>query len=152
MQYLLMFFLEMYPSKSPFKWLCFKLSLSLINILKCTSTFWCISIQKNKKPRHKVAFSLSFRCISRYTTPQLGTMRRQQLLQSQWYFSCQCQRCLDPHELGSEANSVICNRCKIGVMVPLDPTKITSEWVCSLSNSFSEITWNLKYEGTGIQK
>lgn len=67
---------------------------------------------------------------TRYTTPQLGTIRRQQLLQSQWYFSCQCRRCVDPYELGSLTNSVMCPLCKTGAMVPQEPTKITSLWQC----------------------
>jgi hypothetical protein len=64
---------------------------------------------------------------TRYTTPQLGTIRRQQMLQSQWYFSCRCRRCLDPTELGSFVNSVMCPECKIGTMVPLEPTKLMSK-------------------------
>ena len=64
---------------------------------------------------------------TRYTTPQLGTMRRQQLLQNQWYFSCQCKRCLDPYELGSLTNSVMCPICQKGAMVPKNPTKLISQ-------------------------
>ena len=64
---------------------------------------------------------------TRYTTPQLGTMRRQQLLQNQWYFSCQCKRCLDPYELGSLTNSVMCPLCQKGAMVPKNPTKLISQ-------------------------
>jgi len=67
---------------------------------------------------------------TRYTTPQLGTMRRQQLLQNQWYFSCQCKRCLDPYELGSLTNSVMCPICQKGAMVPKNPTKLISQWRC----------------------
>ena len=64
---------------------------------------------------------------TRYTTPQLGTMGRQQVLQRQWFFSCQCPRCHDPYEMGALTNSVMCFECKTGVMVPLDPTKLTSK-------------------------
>ena len=64
---------------------------------------------------------------TRYTTPQLGTMRRQQLVQSQWYFTCQCTRCLDPTELGTFNNSALCPECKTGVLVPLEPTNLTSK-------------------------
>ena len=48
---------------------------------------------------------------TRYTTPQLGTLKRQQLLQSLWYFSCDCQRCIDPTECGSMTNALMCTEC-----------------------------------------
>ena len=67
---------------------------------------------------------------TRYTTPQLGTMRRQQLVQSQWYFTCQCKRCLDPTELGTQANSAMCPNCSSGIIVPATPTNLTSHWTC----------------------
>lgn len=64
---------------------------------------------------------------TRYTTPQLGTMRRQQLVQSQWYFTCQCKRCLDPTELGSHTNSAMCPNCQDGIILPQQPTNLTSK-------------------------
>jgi len=67
---------------------------------------------------------------TRYTTPQLGTMRRQQLVQSQWYFTCQCKRCLDPTELGSHTNSAMCPNCQDGIILPQQPTNLTSNWIC----------------------
>lgn len=67
---------------------------------------------------------------TRYTPPQLGTIRRQQLVQTQWYFSCRCHRCLDPTEKGSMLNSLKCTSCQTGYMLPKDPTQLGSKWKC----------------------
>ena len=68
--------------------------------------------------------------FTRYTTPQLGTIRRQHLLQSQWYFSCDCRRCSDPTECGSMANALKCQKCPPGVVLPENPRRVDSDWKC----------------------
>ena len=70
------------------------------------------------------------RCFYCIWSPQLGTIRRQQLLQCHWHFSCQCQRCLDPTEFGTMANSLKCFDCPNGYLVPNDPTNVDSDWHC----------------------
>ena len=73
--------------------------------------------------------------FTRYTPPQLMSLRRQFLLQNQWYFSCGCRRCLDPTECDTMGNSIICSICyndnkTKDVMLPRDPRDQDSEWVC----------------------
>ena len=71
---------------------------------------------------------------TRYTTPQLGTIRRQQVLQKQWYFACDCKRCKDPTECGSMTNTLMCPKCseesKQGFILPDNPIQIQSSWTC----------------------
>ena len=65
---------------------------------------------------------------TRYTTPQWGTFRRQQLLQNQWHFVCRCRRCEDPTEAGTMMNAIRCqkenngDRCR-GMALPKEPTR-----------------------------
>lgn len=66
---------------------------------------------------------------TRYATPQWGTIRRQQMLQSHWYFTCQCVRCQDPTECGTMLSAVKCSEC-VGYLLPIDPLNIGSEWKC----------------------
>eukprot|EP00094_Tigriopus_californicus_P008225 TCALIF_07921-PA protein Name:"Similar to msta Protein msta, isoform A (Drosophila melanogaster)" AED:0.43 eAED:0.43 QI:0/-1/0/1/-1/1/1/0/369 len=68
---------------------------------------------------------------TRYATPQWGTIRRQQMLQSHWYFACRCARCLDPTECGTMLNAVKCWECSsTGYLLPIDPLNIGSQWRC----------------------
>lgn len=67
--------------------------------------------------------------LTRYTTPQWATTRRQQMLQNHWYFSCQCARCVDKTELGTMMNAVRCENCA-GYLLPERPTELDSEWKC----------------------
>ena len=79
--------------------------------------------------------------FTRYTPPQLMSLRRQFLLQNQWYFSCQCRRCLDPTECDTMGNSIICSICQDegnntkDVILPRDPRDLESEWVCGTDPS-----------------
>ena len=73
---------------------------------------------------------------TRYTTPQWGTFRRQQLTQNYWNFTCRCARCVDPTEMGSMLNAVVCQKClkdddSYGFILPSDPTSLKSEWICA---------------------
>ena len=85
--------------------------------------------------------------FTRYTTPQTGTIRRQQNLQNTWYFSCDCQRCLDPTECGSMTNALKCSHCldkrqDTGFMLPDNPRNINSPWTCQTRNCHSTLQAN----------
>jgi len=49
-----------------------------------------------------------------YTSLLTSLPRRQDKLSSLWFFTCECQRCLDPTELGSNISSVACPACPKG--------------------------------------
>lgn len=64
-----------------------------------------------------------------------GTLARQEHLKEGKYFNCTCKRCLDPTELGTHMSSLICVKCKTGMV---SPNIKTEKWECSACNqSFS---------------
>lgn len=74
------------------------------------------------------------------------TLRRQHLLQSQWYFSCECRRCQDPTECGTMGNAITCsldhgddevqhNEHDGYFMLPENPRELDSDWICRSKSS-----------------
>ena len=82
-----------------------------------------------------VAIKKGEEIFTRYTPPQLTTIRRQHLLQSQWHFSCECRRCQDPTECGTMGNAIKCHfehddNDDKNYMLPQNPTDLDSDWRC----------------------
>ena len=77
--------------------------------------------------------------FTRYTTPELTSLRRQFLLQNQWYFSCDCRRCIDPTECGTMGNAIKCwlkheeddNIANEYYLLPQNPRDLDSKWMCN---------------------
>lgn len=65
-----------------------------------------------------------------------GTQLRQQHLKETKYFTCKCERCKDPSELGTNFSSLRClgtdelGPCN-GLQMPIDPLAKDIEWACS---------------------
>lgn len=55
-----------------------------------------------------------------YTYTLNGTIDRQQHLMEGKYFKCQCRRCLDPSELGTNFSSLKCPECLFGDVIAVD--------------------------------
>ncbi|KAK8394896.1 hypothetical protein O3P69_005998 [Scylla paramamosain] len=53
-----------------------------------------------------------------YTPVLWGNRARAAYLASSKLFTCRCERCLDPRELGSHLSSVRCRQCQGGVLTP----------------------------------
>ena len=51
---------------------------------------------------------------NQYMKPDKPTVLRRPFLQSKWFFDCNCQRCMDPTELGSHLSSLKCQVCMSG--------------------------------------
>ncbi|KAJ8923004.1 hypothetical protein NQ315_001552 [Exocentrus adspersus] len=69
-----------------------------------------------------------------YTHCLWGTQARREHLRETKYFSCKCQRCRDPTELGSYLSALKClgtdgEPCG-GVQLPVDPIDDNTEWAC----------------------
>lgn len=47
-------------------------------------------------------------------------VRREYLLESK-FFNCECQRCADPTELGTQLSTLKCNKCDNGVLLSSNP-------------------------------
>ena len=59
------------------------------------------------------------------------TRIRKEFLRQNWYFDCNCKRCTDPTECGSNLSSLVCSKPKCrGAVLPLEPLNGKSEWVC----------------------
>ncbi|KAH8374231.1 hypothetical protein KR200_004683 [Drosophila serrata] len=66
-----------------------------------------------------------------YTYTLEGSAQRQNHLRQGKYFVCQCDRCLDPTELGTHFSSLKCGQCAEGYQVPWQPTDSDTSWNCS---------------------
>ncbi|KAL0275681.1 UNVERIFIED_CONTAM: hypothetical protein PYX00_003468 [Menopon gallinae] len=69
-----------------------------------------------------------------YTEPLLGILARREHLLDTKYFLCQCERCTDPTELGTNFNSLKClSKDCHGYMTPLlrSVVPVGSMWRCS---------------------
>ena len=74
------------------------------------------------------------------------TLRRQFLLQSQWYFSCECRRCQDPTECDTMGNAIVCsfnhdgdnNNNQPHLMLPKDPRNLDSDWICTTNKCHAQ--------------
>jgi hypothetical protein len=67
-----------------------------------------------------------------YVEPAVGTLERREQLLDSFYFSCQCKRCQDRSEIGSNFSSIKCMNpaCKNGYLLPSYPLDPHSEWMC----------------------
>ena len=54
----------------------------------------------------------------------------QVILQQTKHFTCECQRCLDPSEFGTNLSAIRCPKCKIGDVLPLKPTNLKTDFEC----------------------
>lgn len=71
-----------------------------------------------------------------YSNILWGTQLRRQHLSEAKYFTCSCERCADPTELGTHFSSLKClgtseAGCEGGIQTPDNPLSDTCEWVCN---------------------
>ncbi|KAK2574936.1 hypothetical protein KPH14_008703 [Odynerus spinipes] len=64
-----------------------------------------------------------------YTHALWSTRVRRQHLLATKYFSCSCERCADPTELGSHLSTLRCP-CDGGFVLPKNPLDFETEWSC----------------------
>nr|CAD7264050.1 unnamed protein product [Timema shepardi] len=71
-----------------------------------------------------------------YTHALWGTQARREHLKATKYFSCRCQRCADPTELGTFVSAMKCLGANSegtpcgGIQLPLSPLEEDSDWKC----------------------
>ncbi|GBP55648.1 SET domain-containing protein SmydA-8, isoform A [Eumeta japonica] len=70
-----------------------------------------------------------------YSHALWGTLARRQHLKDTKYFSCKCERCSDPTELGTYLSAMKClgdgnNPCD-GIHLPEDPLDDETDWACN---------------------
>ncbi|XP_064539705.1 SET domain-containing protein SmydA-8 isoform X2 [Drosophila montana] len=59
-----------------------------------------------------------------------GTLKRRSFIQGGKLFWCQCQRCADPRELGSDCSALVCKSCQLGSMRATSPLDQSADWAC----------------------
>uniref|UniRef100_A0A182K319 SET domain-containing protein n=1 Tax=Anopheles christyi TaxID=43041 RepID=A0A182K319_9DIPT len=59
-----------------------------------------------------------------------GTLKRRQHLKEEKFFLCNCRRCSDPTELGTNCSALRCTKCARGHILPTDPLNQEAEWRC----------------------
>lgn len=69
-----------------------------------------------------------------YTHMLWGTQLRREHLKRTKYFSCTCNRCIDPTELGTYISALKCIGDELktcgGTQLPIDPLSDTTDWAC----------------------
>ncbi|XP_035704567.1 SET domain-containing protein SmydA-8-like [Folsomia candida] len=92
-----------------------------------------------------------------YVDPLWGTADRLSLLRMTKFFTCHCDRCKDPTELGCHVSSLRCQHLKCmniptsekrGLVAPLDPFKPDGDWKCLTCKE----DYNVAYVNSLIQK
>lgn len=71
-------------------------------------------------------------------SPLEGTRARRQKLKDGWCFDCNCQRCLDPTELGTHFSSAICGSCSSVLVLHSDDQALTCQ-LCQTIKSVQEL-------------
>ncbi|XP_037025684.1 SET domain-containing protein SmydA-8-like [Bradysia coprophila] len=65
-----------------------------------------------------------------YTYTMAGTLSRQDHLNKGKYFTCECARCIDPTELGTNFSSMKCTKCDDGYIASTNPLDKNAPWKC----------------------
>ncbi|EFN78851.1 SET domain-containing protein SmydA-8 [Harpegnathos saltator] len=92
-----------------------------------------------------------------YTHALWSTRARREHLLATKYFSCRCERCADPTELGAHLGSLQCP-CKNGLMLADDPLNPDTEWSCTAcpgtvtSAEVAQLSDKLEEEVTGVMR
>lgn len=66
-----------------------------------------------------------------YTYVLYPTTYRREFLKESKFFDCDCKRCSDPKELGTNMSTLKCNKCDPGVILSTDPLDVMAQWKCT---------------------
>ncbi|XP_014098807.1 SET domain-containing protein SmydA-8 isoform X1 [Bactrocera oleae] len=67
-----------------------------------------------------------------YTYTLNGTSQRQEHLKTGKFFTCECKRCKDPTELGTNFSTFKCSKCEDGWLLSTNPLDSSCCWKCTL--------------------
>jgi len=68
-----------------------------------------------------------------YRGPNTGNILRRPDFPTNWLFSCDCPRCVDPTELGTMASTMRCSQCASPSLLPAT-SELDSVWRCTACN------------------
>lgn len=83
---------------------------------------FAILLRTSRSVREREPLTLSYA----YTLQ--GTLKRRTFIQGGKLFWCQCQRCADPRELGSDCSALVCSSCRGGTIRATAPLDQTADW------------------------
>ncbi|XP_043272143.1 SET domain-containing protein SmydA-8-like isoform X2 [Venturia canescens] len=93
------------------------------------------SIDAQGRPKITVTAATSIKkgehLSTMYTHALWSTRSRREHLMVTKYFSCRCDRCTDPTELGSHLGTLKC-LCGSGLVLPNNPLDNETEWTCTV--------------------
>lgn len=69
-----------------------------------------------------------------YTQALRSTIQRRVHLKQVKCFDCACARCSDPTELDTYAGSLMCEKCKVGKFISVNPLQNAANWKCQVCN------------------
>jgi len=69
-----------------------------------------------------------------YVPPTQGQPYRQLELYNEWYFECECSRCMDTTEFGTFFSALKCKECSEGLILP-ENIHVGSTWRCRFCNA-----------------
>ncbi|XP_076048780.1 uncharacterized protein LOC143029760 [Oratosquilla oratoria] len=99
-----------------------------------------------------------------YTEPLWSTQLRQDHLRLSKYFTCLCERCVDPTEMGTFLGSLTCSSCQTAPLVSTCPSDVGAPWKCHggcqekvsaqmvMSKSTEVVALMKKFKATGVKK
>eukprot|EP00095_Tigriopus_kingsejongensis_P012445 maker-scaffold89_size390429-snap-gene-0.18 protein:Tk12445 transcript:maker-scaffold89_size390429-snap-gene-0.18-mRNA-1 annotation:"protein isoform b-like" len=103
---------------------------SLINHACSNNTNYVKYSDRHMELRSQVAIGKGQEIFTRYISSTLGNVRRREEIERNWFFRCQCPRCLDPTEFGTFMSAVRCFQCQSGYLLPSDAQDLESDWKC----------------------
>jgi len=69
-----------------------------------------------------------------YTSFMFGHLKRRAKIRACWFFDCNCQRCRDPTEFGSNMSALKCKKCSANeeeaFLLPENSIDEESSWHC----------------------
>lgn len=65
-----------------------------------------------------------------YSYTLQGTLKRRQHLFESKFFWCQCKRCSDPTEFGTNCSTIKCTKCPKGYILTTNPLDQDADWKC----------------------
>jgi len=97
----------------------------------CNARYFVDPSNFNMFVRARVAIKAGEEITVQYLSALKGTHRRRKKICDEWYFDCNCRRCSDPSECGTNISGVKCLQCHTGCMLPLNPLDYFSAWRCN---------------------
>ena len=68
---------------------------------------------------------------TKYLPCTVGNTRRRSKIKANWNFECQCIRCQDVTEFGTNFDALKCQQCPQGLVLPEKALDMESLWKCS---------------------